>query len=97
MNPGARPPRGSGSHPRAQLVDPVAALPAPAARTPSAPTAPSSPPPGPGGLNRHAEINEAGVATVLKLRSKYAEPKKTLTDPHKYYDMSYYKKATGMK
>ena len=52
---------------------------------------------GAGGLNRHAEINEAGVATVLKLRSKYAEPKKTLTDPHKYYDMSYYKKATGMK
>jgi len=52
---------------------------------------------GAGGLNRHAEIKDAGVATVLKLRSKYAEPKKTLTDPHKYYDMSYYKKATGMK
>ena len=52
---------------------------------------------GAGGLNRHAEIKDAGVATVLKLRSRYAEPKKTLTDTHKYYDMSFYEKATGMK
>lgn len=50
---------------------------------------------GAGGLNRKAEINEAGVATVLKLRGKYAEPKKTLTDSRKYYDLTYYRKATG--
>lgn len=51
---------------------------------------------GAGGLNRKASINEAGAANVLKLRSKYAEPKKTLTDASKYYDLSLYKKATGM-
>jgi ABC-type nitrate/sulfonate/bicarbonate transport system substrate-binding protein len=53
---------------------------------------------GKGGLNRKAEINMAGVKTVLSLRGEYAEPKKTLTDPNKYVDMSYYEKATaGMK
>jgi ABC-type nitrate/sulfonate/bicarbonate transport system substrate-binding protein len=53
---------------------------------------------GKGGLNRKAEINLAGVKTVLSLRGQYAEPKKTLTDPAKYIDMSYYEKATkGMK
>ncbi len=29
----------------------------------------------------------------LKLRTKYAEPRKTLTDPSKYYDDSFYREA----
>ena len=34
-----------------------------------------------------------GVETVLRLRTKYAEPKKTLTDPAKYYDTSFIERA----
>jgi len=49
---------------------------------------------GKGGLNRKAEINIEGVKTVLSLRGEYATPKKTLTDPNKYIDTSYYDKAT---
>lgn len=48
---------------------------------------------GAGGLNQKAEINMAGMKTVLALRDEYAKPKKTLTDPTKYSDLSYYKKA----
>jgi ABC-type nitrate/sulfonate/bicarbonate transport system substrate-binding protein len=48
---------------------------------------------GDGGLNRKAEINIDGVRTLLALRSEYAEPKKNLTDPYKYVDLSYYEKA----
>ena len=45
------------------------------------------------GFQRKARIDEDGVRTVLRLRSKYAEPKKTLTDPSKYYDDSFYREA----
>ena len=48
---------------------------------------------GQGGLYRDAAIDMPGVATVLKLRSAYAEPKKALTDPGKYIDLAYYAKA----
>jgi ABC-type nitrate/sulfonate/bicarbonate transport system substrate-binding protein len=48
---------------------------------------------GAGGLNKKAEINQAGMKTVLDLRGEYATPKKTLTDAGKYQDLSYYKKA----
>ena len=51
---------------------------------------------GKGGLNRKAEINIEGVRTLLKLRSEYSVPKKTLTDPYKYVDMSYHEKALKM-
>jgi hypothetical protein len=34
-----------------------------------------------------------GLRTVLALRSRYAEPKKDLTDPRKYYDPSYANEA----
>ena len=37
-------------------------------------------------------LDPAGVATVVKLRSDYAVPKKTL-DPHDFYDLSYYREA----
>jgi ABC-type nitrate/sulfonate/bicarbonate transport system substrate-binding protein len=46
-----------------------------------------------GGFFRDAGIDAAGVRTVLELRSAYAEPKKTLTEPGKYIDLSYYQKA----
>lgn len=46
-----------------------------------------------GSLSRKAEIDIEGVRAVLKLRSEFARPKKKLTDPHKYYDPRYYKKA----
>ncbi len=46
-----------------------------------------------GGFQKKAQIDLAGVRTVLALRSKYAEPKKTLTDPSKYYEDSFYRAA----
>ena len=47
-----------------------------------------------GGMDRTAALDVEGVRTVLKLRSKYARPKKELTDPAKYYDLGYYERAT---
>jgi ABC-type nitrate/sulfonate/bicarbonate transport system substrate-binding protein len=47
-----------------------------------------------GGLTRDAALDVAGIATVLKLRSKYAMPPKTLADPLQYVDTSYYEKAS---
>jgi ABC-type nitrate/sulfonate/bicarbonate transport system substrate-binding protein len=46
-----------------------------------------------GGFQRKAQIDLEGVRTVLSIRSKYAEPRKTLTDPAKYYDPSFYREA----
>jgi ABC-type nitrate/sulfonate/bicarbonate transport system substrate-binding protein len=45
---------------------------------------------GKGGFNRKLAMNMAGVKMVLDLRSRYAEPKMTLSDPKKYIDLSYY-------
>lgn len=45
------------------------------------------------GFQKKAQIDLQGVRTVLQLRSKYAEPKKTLADPAKYYDPSFYNQA----
>ena len=47
------------------------------------------------GLQRKAELDVTGLGTVLALRSEYVQPRKTLSDPMKYYDPSYYKKALG--
>ena len=33
------------------------------------------------------------VKMVLELRSRYAEPKMTLSDPNRYIDLSYYDEA----
>ena len=46
-----------------------------------------------GGVTRDVALDLAGIRTVLELRSKYGAPKKTLTDPMKYVDLSYYEKA----
>jgi len=45
------------------------------------------------GFQKKARIDLEGVRTVLGLRSKYALPKKTLTDPARYYDDSFYREA----
>jgi ABC-type nitrate/sulfonate/bicarbonate transport system substrate-binding protein len=45
------------------------------------------------GFQRKAAIDLEGVRTVLELRSKYGKPQKTLTDPTKYYDDSFYRAA----
>ena len=47
----------------------------------------------PRGFSPKAQIDREGVDTVLALRSRYGEPKKTLTDPAKYYDPQYYAAA----
>lgn len=41
------------------------------------------------GIYRDLRIDREGMRTVLRLRSTYAEPKKTLTDPEKYIDESF--------
>jgi ABC-type nitrate/sulfonate/bicarbonate transport system substrate-binding protein len=45
------------------------------------------------GLQKKGKIDLAGAATVLRIRSEFGRPQKTLTDPSKYIDESYYKKA----
>lgn len=49
------------------------------------------------GLFRNLALDMEGVKTVLDLRSKYATPQKTLTDPSKYVDLTYYQKAFAIK
>jgi ABC-type nitrate/sulfonate/bicarbonate transport system substrate-binding protein len=48
-----------------------------------------------GGLFKKAKLDVDGIKTVLALRSQYGLPKKKLTDPAKYYDLSYYKRAVA--
>ena len=38
------------------------------------------------GMYRDLRINRQGMQTVLALRTRYAEPKKTLSDPERYID-----------
>jgi ABC-type nitrate/sulfonate/bicarbonate transport system substrate-binding protein len=45
------------------------------------------------GFFRRGQMSLDGLRTVLALRSRYAEPKKDLTDPRKYYDPSYANEA----
>src|SRR6185437_2228018 len=45
------------------------------------------------GFFRKAQLNMQGLRTVLALRSRYAQPKKDLANPMKYYDPSYYDAA----
>lgn len=45
------------------------------------------------GFQRKAQIDLEGVRTVLRLRSKYGQPQKTLTDPGRYYDDRFYRAA----
>jgi ABC-type nitrate/sulfonate/bicarbonate transport system substrate-binding protein len=52
---------------------------------------------GPGGFTRTAAIDLEGVRTVLALRSQYARPQKSLTDPARYVDLTYYERASGSR
>lgn len=47
------------------------------------------------GMHRDLAIDEAGVATVLALRSRYGEPRKELRDPALYIDGSFRRAALG--
>ena len=47
----------------------------------------------PGGIYRDARPDLVGIGTVLALRSKYATPAKTLSDPSRYVDLTFYDKA----
>src|SRR5437867_10827459 len=42
------------------------------------------------GFQKKAKIDMEGVKTVLALRSKYGQPRKSLSDPSPYYDPSFY-------
>ncbi len=46
-----------------------------------------------GGFEPKAALDVEGVRTVLKLRSEYGQPKKELTDPARYYDLTYHERA----
>jgi ABC-type nitrate/sulfonate/bicarbonate transport system substrate-binding protein len=46
-----------------------------------------------GGIARDAALDIEGIRTVLALRSKYGVPQKTLGDPAKYIDDSYWRAA----
>ncbi|HEY4073379.1 MAG TPA: ABC transporter substrate-binding protein [Herbaspirillum sp.] len=48
-----------------------------------------------GGLIRDLSFDIPGIQTVLRLRSKYAQPAKLLTDPNKYIDASYLAQAAA--
>jgi ABC-type nitrate/sulfonate/bicarbonate transport system substrate-binding protein len=48
----------------------------------------------PQGFAPDAAVDIAGTRRVLELRSRFGEPKKTLTDPMKYFDPSYFEAAT---
>lgn len=45
------------------------------------------------GFTGKAQLSVAGLQTVLALRSQYGQPQKTLTDPARYSDPSYYRRA----
>lgn len=45
------------------------------------------------GFSRKAAIDLEGVRTVLALRSQYGQPRKSLGDPMKYLDLTYYSRA----
>jgi ABC-type nitrate/sulfonate/bicarbonate transport system substrate-binding protein len=49
------------------------------------------------GFFRDVALDPAGVSTVLALRSKYGEPKKTLFDPSRYPDHRYLEAASGKR
>ena len=46
------------------------------------------------GLAGSDVIDEAGMAAILALRSKFGQPRKDLTDPSRYIDLGYYNTVT---
>ena len=49
----------------------------------------------PGGFDRKAALDGAAMRNTLALRSAYAEPKMSLTEPARYIDTRYYEQAVG--
>jgi ABC-type nitrate/sulfonate/bicarbonate transport system substrate-binding protein len=47
------------------------------------------------GFFRQARLDPNGLKTVLELRSRYGEPGRSLAEPGKYHDPSYYEAALG--
>ncbi|MCY3732102.1 MAG: ABC transporter substrate-binding protein [Rhodospirillaceae bacterium] len=47
------------------------------------------------GLTPGGELDLAGAATVLRLRSRYARPARALADPAPYLDLSHWRTVTG--
>jgi ABC-type nitrate/sulfonate/bicarbonate transport system substrate-binding protein len=47
------------------------------------------------GFEPRARLNGAGMETVLALRSAYGVPRRSLTDPDVYVDLTWYKHAAG--
>jgi ABC-type nitrate/sulfonate/bicarbonate transport system substrate-binding protein len=50
-----------------------------------------------GGFEKKARFDETGMKTVLTLRSEFGRPQKTLADPMKYADLSYYERAINVR
>jgi hypothetical protein len=50
-----------------------------------------------GGITRDLALDVDGIRTVLQLRSKYGLPRRELTDPAPYIDLSFYNKAFGIR
>jgi len=49
------------------------------------------------GLDPRAQLDIEGVETVLALRSEYGEPRKSLANAGKYYDLQYHEEAIGLE
>jgi ABC-type nitrate/sulfonate/bicarbonate transport system substrate-binding protein len=47
------------------------------------------------GIQPHGKIDMVGIDTVLKLRSEYGQPHRTLKDAGKYVDERFYREAVG--
>ena len=47
------------------------------------------------GFFRQAKLDAKGLETVLELRSRYGEPRRSLAEPAKYHDPAYYEAALG--
>jgi ABC-type nitrate/sulfonate/bicarbonate transport system substrate-binding protein len=45
------------------------------------------------GFQKKARLDREGIETVLKLRSEFGVPRKLLTEPDRYIDESYYRRA----
>jgi ABC-type nitrate/sulfonate/bicarbonate transport system substrate-binding protein len=52
---------------------------------------------GESGFFEDLRLDPAGMGTVLELRSKFAEPRRTLSDPARYVDPSYRQKALRLR
>lgn len=48
------------------------------------------------GFQRKARLDVEGIRTVLALRSEFGAPRKTLAEPMKYVDESYYRRALSI-